>query len=77
MAENVFAVTQSVSGKSLPTVARCQVKGATLSYRADAFEVVDDVYVSSGRCLTGDDGRHRLAGLLRQSVLGRSLATRN
>jgi fatty-acyl-CoA synthase len=53
MAENVFAVTQSVAGKSLSAVARCQVKGATLSYQPDAFEVVDDVYVSSGRCLTG------------------------
>jgi fatty-acyl-CoA synthase len=53
MAENVFAVTQSAPGKSLPTVARSQVKGASLSTQSDAFEVIDDEYVSSGRCLKG------------------------
>jgi fatty-acyl-CoA synthase len=53
MAENVFAVTQSVLGKSLSTVARSQVKGASLSYHPDAFELIDDVYVSSGRYLKG------------------------
>jgi fatty-acyl-CoA synthase len=53
MAENVFAVTQSAPGKSLPTVARSQVKGASLSCRPEAFELVDDEYVSSGRCLKG------------------------
>ena len=53
MAENVFAVTQSTAGKSPPTVARSQVKGASLSCRPDAFELIDDEYVSSGRCLEG------------------------
>jgi fatty-acyl-CoA synthase len=53
MAENVFAVTQSAPGKSLPTVARSQVKGASLSCQPDAFELIDDEYVSSGRCLKG------------------------
>ena len=53
MAENVFAVTQSAPGKSLPTVARSQVKGGSLSCQADAFELIDDEYVSSGRCLKG------------------------
>jgi acyl-CoA synthetase (AMP-forming)/AMP-acid ligase II len=53
MAENVFAVTQSALGESLPTVARSQVKGASLSCRPDAFELIDDEYVSSGRCLKG------------------------
>jgi acyl-CoA synthetase (AMP-forming)/AMP-acid ligase II len=52
MAENVFAVTQSTPGKSLPTVARSQVKGA-LSHQADTFELIKDEYVSSGRCLKG------------------------
>ncbi len=56
MSENVFAVTQSTPGKSLPTVARSQVKGA-LSYQADAFELIEDEYVSSGRCLKGMDLR--------------------
>jgi acyl-CoA synthetase (AMP-forming)/AMP-acid ligase II len=53
MAENVFAVTQSAPGKSLPTVARSQVKGASLSSQSDVFELIDDEYVSSGRCLKG------------------------
>ena len=53
MAENVFAVTQSAPGKSLPTVARSQVKGASTSCQPDAFELLDDEYVSSGRCLKG------------------------
>jgi len=53
MAENVFAVTQSTAGKPLPTVARSQAKGASLSCRPDAFELIDDEYVSSGRCLEG------------------------
>jgi len=53
MAENVFAVTQSAFGKSLPTVVRSQVKGASLSSQSDAFEIIDDEYVSSGRCLKG------------------------
>jgi acyl-CoA synthetase (AMP-forming)/AMP-acid ligase II len=56
MAENVFAVTQSTPGKSLPTVNRSQVKGA-LSSPADAFELIEDEYVSSGRCLKGMDLR--------------------
>ena len=53
MAENVFAVTQSASGKSAPTVGRSQVKGTAASYQPNAFELIDDVYVSSGRCLNG------------------------
>jgi acyl-CoA synthetase (AMP-forming)/AMP-acid ligase II len=53
MAENVFAVTQSNPGKSLSTVARSEVKGASLSSQSDAFELIDDEYVSSGRCLKG------------------------
>jgi len=53
MAENVFAVTQSTVGKSLLTVVRSQVKGASLSSQSNAFELIDDEYVSSGRCLKG------------------------
>jgi fatty-acyl-CoA synthase len=53
MAENVFAVTQSAPGKSPPTVARSKVNGAWLSRQPDAFELIDDEYVSSGRCLKG------------------------
>src|SRR5262249_24356219 len=53
MAENILAATQWTAGKSLPTVARSQVKGASLSSHSDAFELIDDEYVSSGRCLKG------------------------
>jgi acyl-CoA synthetase (AMP-forming)/AMP-acid ligase II len=53
MAENVFAVTQSTPGKSLATIARSKVKGASLSCEPHAFELIDDAYVSSGRCLKG------------------------
>jgi fatty-acyl-CoA synthase len=53
MAENVFAVTQSTPGKSLPTVSRSKVEGASLSCGSDGFEVIDDEYVSSGHCLKG------------------------
>ena len=53
MAENVFAVTQSLPGKSLSMVSRAKVKGASLSCGAGTFEVIDDEYVSSGRCLKG------------------------
>jgi fatty-acyl-CoA synthase len=53
MAENVFAVTQSTPGKSLSTVSRSKVKGASLSCGSDGFEVIDDEYVSSGHCLKG------------------------
>jgi acyl-CoA synthetase (AMP-forming)/AMP-acid ligase II len=53
MAENVFAVTQSSPGTPPTKVARSQVKGASLSNQLNAFELMDDVYVSSGRCLKG------------------------
>jgi fatty-acyl-CoA synthase len=53
MAENVFAVTQSAPGKSPPTIARSQVKCGSQSYQSAAFALIDDVYVSSGRCLNG------------------------
>jgi fatty-acyl-CoA synthase len=53
MAENVFAVTQSARGTRLTTVARSRVRGASMSYQANAFDLIDDVFVSSGRCLKG------------------------
>jgi acyl-CoA synthetase (AMP-forming)/AMP-acid ligase II len=51
MAENVFAVTQSTIGAPLSLVKRSKVQGAALASSDDAFELSDDVYVSSGRCL--------------------------
>jgi fatty-acyl-CoA synthase len=50
MAENVFAVTQS---EHPTTTARSKVTGASASYLPNAFELIDEVFVSSGRCLPG------------------------
>ena len=52
MAENVFAVTQS-SGEHPVTAARSNVTGASTGYLPNAFELIDEVFVSSGRCLPG------------------------
>lgn len=49
MAETVFAITQSQLGKELPTVRRSSVKHGSLGYTERAFDLIDDVYVSSGR----------------------------
>ena len=49
MAETVFAITQSKLGKELPTVPRNRVKHGSLDYSELAFDLIDDVYVSSGR----------------------------
>lgn len=52
MAENVFAVTQS-SEIHPSTVDRSKISGALAGYLPNAFELIDDVFVSSGRCLPG------------------------
>jgi fatty-acyl-CoA synthase len=49
MAETVFAITQSGLGKELFTVPRNRVKQGALAYTKLAFDLIDDVYVSSGR----------------------------
>ena len=51
MAETVFAVTQSELGKELTCVPRVEVKRGNQSYKQLAFDLIDDVYVSSGRTL--------------------------
>jgi len=52
MAENVFAVTQSTLGKVPSRLSRASVtRGA--GYPPLAFDLVEDVYVSSGRVLSG------------------------
>ncbi len=51
MAETVFAITQSELGKELTTIARNQVKHAARTRPDLAFDLVDDVYVSSGKPL--------------------------
>ncbi len=49
MAETVFAITQSRLGKELPTIPRSRVRHGSLAYAELAFDLIDEVYVSSGR----------------------------
>jgi len=51
MAETVFAITQSELGRELTTIPRNQVRHANQVYSDLAFDLVDDVYVSSGKPL--------------------------
>jgi fatty-acyl-CoA synthase len=55
MAETVFAITQSELGKPLATVPRQQVQQRNHSYSELAFDLIDDVYVSSGKPLEGTE----------------------
>ncbi len=51
MAETVFAITQSEPGRELATIQRSQVRHAGHAYTDLAFDLLDDVYVSSGKPL--------------------------
>jgi len=51
MAETVFAITQSELGKELLTIPRLHVRHANHPYSELAFDLLDDVYVSSGKPL--------------------------
>ena len=51
MAETVFAISQSESGKELPTAERAAVNRGRQNYSELAFDLIDDVYVSSGKPL--------------------------
>jgi fatty-acyl-CoA synthase len=51
MAETVFAITQSDLNRELPTVPRAQIRRGGKSYNGLAFDLIDDVYVSSGKPL--------------------------
>jgi len=55
MAETVFAITQSDLGKELATISRQNVRHANHTYSELAFDLIDDVYVSSGKPLAGTD----------------------
>jgi acyl-CoA synthetase (AMP-forming)/AMP-acid ligase II len=55
MAETVFAITQSDLGHELPTVPRNLVKHRNHGYAELAFDLIDDVYVSSGRPVPGTE----------------------
>lgn len=48
MAETVFAITQSQLGKELFTIPRSRVNHGGPMYAGLAFDLIDDVYVSSG-----------------------------
>ena len=52
MVETVFAITQSEVGGELSTIPRHRVRHAQHSYSELAFDIVDEVYVSSGKPLT-------------------------
>lgn len=55
MAETVFAVTQSELGRELATVRRSRVRQKNHAYSDLAFDLIDDVYVSSGKPLPGTE----------------------
>ena len=51
MAENVFAVTQTILGKSLLTLPRLSVQFGTNGQNPPSYKLTDESYVSSGRPL--------------------------
>lgn len=51
MAETVFAVTQTVPGSRPGTFPRSRVRQSAAQLQENAFDLLDDVYVSSGRLL--------------------------
>ena len=51
MAETVFAITQSQLGKELSALPRNQVRRGAQNYAGLAFDLIDDVYLSSGKPL--------------------------
>jgi acyl-CoA synthetase (AMP-forming)/AMP-acid ligase II len=53
MAETVFAITQSPLGEQLSTIPRSGVRESNQVYADLAFDLIDDVYVSSGKPLSG------------------------
>ncbi|MEZ5356533.1 MAG: AMP-binding protein [Bryobacteraceae bacterium] len=61
MAENVFAVTQTPEGTVPARYPRDAVRQETGNGRGHAFDLMEDVYVSSGRLLEGMELRIRTA----------------
>jgi fatty-acyl-CoA synthase len=57
MAETVFAITQSELGKQLSRVPRSEVNQGIRSNGKLAFDLIDDVYVSSGKPLSNTEVR--------------------
>jgi acyl-CoA synthetase (AMP-forming)/AMP-acid ligase II len=54
MAETVFAITQSALDRELTTIPRQSVSRRDHGYSELAFDLIDDVYVSSGKPLAGN-----------------------
>jgi len=57
MAETVFAVTQTLLGGRPATCDRSTIRGLNSPYSDLACQIIDDVYVSSGRPLSGTEVR--------------------
>jgi fatty-acyl-CoA synthase len=57
MAENVFAVTQTRLGSVPDTFPRNRLRHRAADFEPTAFDLLDDVYVSSGRVLNGMEVR--------------------
>jgi len=57
MAETVFAITQSQLGKQISAIPRACVKQSSQAYGHLAFDLIDDVYVSSGKPISGTEVR--------------------
>jgi len=57
MAETVFAVTQTVPGIPPATFPRAQVRERATAFEKLSYDVIDDVYVSSGRRIAGTEVR--------------------
>ncbi len=57
MAETVFAITQSEMDKKVSSVDRSMVKQGSQTYTERAFDVIDNVYVSSGKLLANTEVR--------------------
>ena len=57
MAENVFAVTQTPLGAVPETFPRTRLRKGSAAYGETAFDLLDDVYVSSGEVLPGMEVR--------------------
>jgi fatty-acyl-CoA synthase len=55
MAETVFAITQSELRRELTTIPRQRVRQAHHAYSELAFDLLDDVYVSSGKPLSNTE----------------------
>lgn len=57
MAENVFAVTQTPLGRRPETFRRSAVRHRAAGLEETAFDLLDEVYVASGRVLDGMEAR--------------------